>query len=333
MFNLFDTVRSTVESYQMLRPKDRVLIGVSGGPDSLALLSSLVSLRAKFHLTLRAAYVDHGLRPAASRREADLVKRIGRLWGVPVYFRRSKIRKRPGESLEALAREVRYRALTALAIRTRCNKIALGHTQDDQAETVLMRLIRGAGTTGLAGISPVRNVQGRNLRIIRPLIGCSRAQVESYLKDHRIRALQDRSNESRKFFRNRVRHDLIPLLEREYNPKMREHLSTLAQILRSDLDWLDLQGRAALRRMSRRAGKDSIRLSRRQLMRAPGVIRRIVLRQAIGKLQGDRNGFSARHWMMLDRLVSQKNPGSVDLPHGFRAEFPDQHRLLIRRGK
>jgi len=334
MADFLNTVRSTIEKHRMLKSGDRVLVGVSGGPDSLALLSSLAALRDSFGLVLRAAYVDHGLRPAACRREAALVKRLGRLWGVPVDILRGKVRRSGGESLEAAARAVRYQALVELAVRNRCRKIALGHTRDDQAETVLMWLLRGTGTTGLAGIPPVRDLErpaaGRSIKIIRPLIESSRAEVEATLRDHRIRALQDRSNRSVKFLRNRIRHELLPLLERQYNPRMRDHLSRLAEILRTDLDWIESQGKAAFRQLAR-VGEGRVRLDRIQLICLPAALRRTVLRLAIEKLQGNRNGFSSLHWGMLEQRMMEKLPSPVDLPHGFRAEFPDRHRLLIRR--
>lgn len=334
MTAFLDTVRSTIEKHRMLKFGDRVLVGVSGGPDSLALLSSLVALRDSFGLVLRAAYVDHGLRPAACRREAVLVRKLGRLWGVPVDILRRKVRRGGGESLEAAARAVRYQALVEAAARNRCRKIALGHTRDDQAETVLMWLLRGTGTTGLAGIPPVRNLErsaaGRSLKIIRPLIESSRAEVEAALEDHRIRALQDRSNRSLKFLRNRIRHELLPLLERQYNPRMRDHLSRLAEILRTDLDWIESQGKAAFRRLAR-VSKDRVRLDRIRMIRLPAALRRTALRLAIEGLQGNRNGFSSRHWGMLEQRMMEKRPSPVDLPHGFRAEFPDRHGVLIRR--
>ncbi len=334
MTNFIDTVRSTIEKHRMLKFGDRVLAGVSGGPDSLALLSSLVALRDSFGLVLRAAYVDHGLRPAACRREAALVREMGRLWGVPVDVLGGKVRRSGGESLEAAARAVRYEVLAGLARRLRCSKIALGHTRDDQAETVLMWLLRGTGTTGLAGIPPVRALKrsaaGRSVKIIRPLIESSRAEVEATLRDHRIRALQDSSNRSVKFLRNRIRHELLPLLERQYNPRMRDHLSRLAEILRADLDWIESQGKAAFRQLAR-VSKSRIRLDRIQMIRLPAALRRTTLRLAIEKLQGSRNGFSSRHWGMLEQRMMEKHPSPVDLPHGFRAEFPDRHGVLIRR--
>ena len=334
MAEFLDTVRSTIEKHRMLKPGDKVLVGVSGGPDSSVLLGCLVALRDSLRLELRAGYLDHGLRPAACRREAAFVRRIGRLWGVPVDILRRKVRRSGGGSLEAAARAVRYQALIELAARNRCRKIALGHTRDDQAETVLMWLLRGTGTTGLAGIPSVRELerpaQGRTIKIIRPLIDSSRAQVEAYLRDHRIRALQDRSNRSRKFLRNRIRHDLLPLLERQYNPRMRDHLSRLAEILRTDLDWIESQGKVAFRQLAR-VRKDRVRLDRRKLASLPAALRRTALRLAVEKLQGNRNGFSSLHWGMLEQRVMEKDPSPVDLPHGFRAEFPNRDGLLIRR--
>ncbi|MBI3332657.1 MAG: tRNA lysidine(34) synthetase TilS [Candidatus Omnitrophica bacterium] len=325
-----DTVRSTIERHRMLRAGDRVLIGVSGGPDSLALLAALVSLRDRFRVALQAAYVDHGLRPAAARREAALVQATCRRWGVPAHRIRRSVRKRGGESPEAAAREARYEALTLLARRHRCGTIALGHTRDDQAETVLMWLIRGAGTTGLAGIPPVRRMEG--MKIVRPLIRSSRAEGIAYLKGHGIRPLKDRTNNSPRYLRNRIRHELIPLLESRYNPQVRERLSGLAEILREDLDWMSGQLQARFRQVAR-LGKGWVRIDRRRLRRDPTALRRGVLRLALARLQGNLQGFSSRHWGTLEALLCDSNggPTGVDLPHRVRAELLEERWLLVRQ--
>lgn len=315
-----DTVRATIEKHRMLRPGDRVLVGVSGGPDSLALLGVLVALREELMLYIRAAYVDHGLRPSEVRKEIALVKKVGHSWGVPVHTLCRSVRRSGGESLEAVARKIRYQALESLARRYRCHAIALGHTQDDQAETILMWLIRGTGTSGLAGIPPVREVvPGAILKIIRPLIHCSRAQVEAHLKTQGIHALKDSTNDSPRFFRNRIRRELIPWLEREFNPQLRRHLSQLAQILRSDLDWMNHVGMKEFRQVVRN-GDGEIRLNRERLRRSPEALRRSVLRLAVARLQGNRDGFGVRHWQLLDELLLSGRVGALDLPHRIRAE-------------
>ncbi len=321
---LLDTVRLTIQKHRMLRAGDRVLVGVSGGPDSLALLSTLVSLSPELRLQLRVCYVDHGLRPAAARREAALVKKMGRLWGVPVDVVVRKVRKEGGQSLEASARRVRYEALAGLAKRRRCRVIALAHTRDDQAETVLMWILRGSGTAGLAGMPPVRE------KIIRPLIDCSRKEVEDLLKLQGVRALKDHSNDSSRFLRNRIRKQLLPLLERQYNPQVRRHLAQLAEILRQDMDWLGALARAGFHRTAR-VGHQWVHLNRAQLRSAPVALRKGVLKLAVERLRGDRHGFDVRHWTALDLLLSNGTDKPLDLPHGLRAEAPDGRSLILRR--
>ena len=328
----------------MLQPGNRVLVGVSGGPDSLALLSALVALRQGYRLTLRTAYVDHGLRPAAARREARLVSKVAAALGVPVSVLARRVARKRAESLEAAARKVRYDALAQLACRHRCQAIALGHTADDQAETVLMWILRGAGTSGLAGIPPVREIQRDpskgarwgnglkepRLRIIRPLIHCSRAEVLEYLKAQGIRPLLDRSNLSRRFVRNRIRRDLLSTLEREYNPQVRRHLCDLADLLREDLEWMKKEARSQFRRVAC-IGKSSVRLDRSQMRKLHPALRRSVLRLATERLQGNGHGFGLRNWEMLDRLLLEKGRGALDLPHGFRAEGAKEDLLILVR--
>ncbi len=331
---VLEKIRATIDKYRMLRRGDSVLIGVSGGPDSVALLAALVALRNGLKLKLRAAYLDHGLRPGAARREAAFVKRLGRLWGVPVHLLRRKVRKSGGESLEAAARKARYETLAGLAIRTRSRRIALGHTRDDQAETVLIWLLRGTGTAGLAGIPPVREMRvggprGEKLWVIRPLIDCSRAELQEILRSHPVRPLKDRSNDSPRFLRNRIRRQLIPLLERQYNPQIQAHLSRLAGIIREDFGWLEQQARRDFRRRAR-SGKGRIRIDR-GLARAPATLRKAVLRFSVERLLGNRDGFSARHWERLDALLCGAKVSDLDFPHGLRAEQPKGRWLTLRR--
>ena len=329
MTPFLNTVCATVERYRMLKPGDRVLVGVSGGPDSMALLTALVALCPRYRVKLRAAYVNHGLRPLEAQREAALVKKVAGQWKVPMDLIRAPVDKRGGESLEAAAREVRYRHLIRTARRHRCNVIALGHTQDDQAETVLMWVIRGTGTGGLGGIPPVRRLDAANkLRLIRPLICSSRDQGLRFLKAHRIPTRTDRSNRMRRFLRNRIRRELIPLLERQYNPRIREHLGRLAQILQEDLALLELEFKQAFSRWAR-VGKGRVRLERLSLRALPEALRQGVLRLAVMKLKGDCQGFGALHWKAIDELILD-GKGALDLPHHFRAEVIDEKNLVLR---
>ena len=317
MIDLLSTARSSMTRHRMLRPGDRVLVAVSGGPDSLALFSALTVLRRELKLTLRAAYVDHRLRPVAAKREAALVKRLGKEWGVPVTVLLRPVRKGKKNSLETSARETRYEALAALAGKLRAQAIATGHTANDQAETVLMRILRGTGPTGLTGIPPVR--MAGKLRIIRPLIGCTREQVMEHLRARGLHPLLDRSNLSRRYTRNRIRHDLLFQLERQYNPQIRRHLVELAETVRDDLDCLE-QEAARLWRQAARVKKGSVRFQRELLQKAHPALQRALYRKAVRTLRGDCQGFTRRHWQLLEELAANGNQGALDLPHRLRAE-------------
>ena len=330
MDTFLETVRSAIERHQMIGTGERVLVGVSGGPDSLALLSALVALRDQKKIILHAAYVDHGLRPAAARREAALVQRVGRMWGVPTHLLHRVVRKGKGESLESAARRLRYQALSSTARSHRCRVIAVGHTRDDQAETVLMWLIRGTGTTGLTGIPPIRRLDGS--RIVRPLLDCSRSQVDGYLRSQGIQPMQDQTNRSLRFLRNRIRHELIPLVERRYNRQLRKHLAQLADILREDLGWLGDQLKEGFLRMAR-PGMGVVRLDRQRLRSKPAALRRGILRLAVERLHGNCHGFGSRHWIALDQLLLNGTHRRMDLPHGLKAEVSTPATLLLRSNR
>lgn len=332
---MLETVRATIEAHRMFRPTERVLVAVSGGPDSLALLLSLVALRKELRLKLHVAHVNHGLRPPSGPAEEAFVSRQGKLWGLPVSLLRRKVVPRRGESLEVAARRCRYEALIGLARRLRCRSIAFGHTQDDQAETILMWILRGTGSLGLAGIPPIRPVRSRGNgnrfcpRVVRPLLRCSRAGVEAFLKAHGVRPLRDPSNRSGRFLRNRIRHQLIPLLEREYNPKLRRNLAQLAEILRQEQEWSRMKAQAEQGKLTRR-GRGRILLHRERLASAPVALRRWILRLAVERLQGDAQGFDHSHWIALDRQVLNGSGKRLALPHGLRIE-PHRAPWLILR--
>lgn len=315
----------------MLSPGDRLLVGVSGGPDSLACLLALTALREKFNLTLKVLYVDHGLRPREARQEAALVQGVCRNLGVAFSVCRRKIERSGGESLEEACRKARYDALSQAARRGRFKTIALGHTQDDQAETVLMWIIRGTGTAGLAGIPPVRR-EGR-WKVVRPLLEISRQEVEGFLKAHRIRPSRDSMNDSDRFARNRIRKELLPLLCRRYNPQIRRHLARLADFSREQKDFLEAQAQQALRAAGRFSRQGAV-LDLKRLARLPAGLRQGVFRAAVERLKGDRDGLDASHWLALDRMAEGKAPAAVDLPHGLRAlsiGAPSGKLKIVRR--
>ena len=218
---MYNSVLSCLRSYGMVQPGDKVICAVSGGADSMALLWCMYLLREKLSISLEAAHFNHGLRGGESDEEEAFVRRFCDRFDIPLHVGRGQVQ--PGKKgLEAAARDARYGFFQTLE-----GKVATAHTADDNAETVLLHLVRGTGLKGLGGISPVRG------KYIRPMLNVTRRQVLAFLEEYCISHVEDSSNSTDAFLRNRLRHDVLPLLQRE-NPRIAENLSAMAQRLRLD---------------------------------------------------------------------------------------------------
>jgi tRNA(Ile)-lysidine synthase len=219
---VLSAILRTLREHALVAPGERVLVAVSGGPDSTALLHALVQLAPRLEITVEAATVDHGLRAEAAAEAAAVVERCRRL-GVPCELVRVDVRaaRRSHVSWQDAARRVRLAGLEGVAARRGCARIALGHTADDQAETLLFRIVRG---TGLAGL---RGVPFRRGPFVRPMLEVRRSEVLRFLAKRRLSFIEDPSNADRRFSRARIRHEWIPLLQRE-NPRLVEALLALA---------------------------------------------------------------------------------------------------------
>ncbi|HLT59100.1 MAG TPA: tRNA lysidine(34) synthetase TilS [Limnochordales bacterium] len=308
--DLLERVEDYIARHRLLRPGDRVLAAVSGGPDSLALLHLFTRLRAPWALGLHAVHVNHGLRPEAAQ-DAAFVESVGQAWGVPVTVVAVDVRaeRAPGESLQQAARRVRYRVLAQAADQVSATRIALGHHADDQAETVLLRLLRGAGTTGLAGMRPRRG------RYIRPLLGVPRAAIEAYCRRFELNPRVDPSNVSPQYLRNRIRHHLLPLLEREYNPNIRAVLCRTAGLLREEDDLLEALAVRAHRRLAAQGGPHELPVA--GLARLPAAVARRVVRRALAAAGVPLSRVTADHVAAVLALLD--GVGAVDVPGGVRA--------------
>ncbi len=234
-----DAVRAAVRRHEMLTRGDTVLAAVSGGADSVALLLGLLALRESFGISVVAAHLDHRLRGAESDGDRRFVEALTERLGVPCVVERATV---PPGNLEAEARRLRYAFLERAADQLGATRIATGHTVDDQAETVLLRLLRGAGRRGLGGIRPRRG------RIVRPLLLCDRVQVRSFLVESGATWRRDHSNFDLATERARVRHGFLPALRHEFNPRLVSALSQLADLMREEDALLDRLAAAAGRR-------------------------------------------------------------------------------------
>ncbi|MFZ1133927.1 MAG: tRNA lysidine(34) synthetase TilS [Candidatus Korobacteraceae bacterium] len=233
-----DQVLHYIRERNLLRAGDRVAVAVSGGADSVALLRVLLDLRAELGIVLTVAHFNHQLRAAESDGDEQFVAELARNLELPFLAGRADVSEHATTrklSLEQAARDLRYRWLHQLAVQENLNAVATGHTLDDQAETVLMKFLRGAGTRGLGSIRPILMLE--HVPVVRPMLETPRADVEYYLVSLNQPWREDHTNSDTRMTRNRVRHQLLPLLERDFNPNIRQLLSETADVALAEEDF------------------------------------------------------------------------------------------------
>lgn len=308
-------VLSCVREYAMFRDGDRVTVGFSGGADSCCLLHLLFTLQDDLGISVSALHVHHGIRGAEADRDAAFCKAFCEKYGIPfdmAYVDVPQTAKKTGESTEICARRLRYEALKAAAGET--GKIATAHTADDNAETVLWNLTRGTGLAGLCGIPPVRE------NIVRPLLFCTRAQVEDYCAKAHLEFVTDSTNLSSAYTRNRIRQEVLPVLK-ELNPAVLESITRMCMHLREENETAEALSDAFLPTVNSEAVPLDL------LRKQPKALACRVLKRILQEKTGA--DVSAAHIDAVYALV-YKN-GSVDLPNGVTVrsrrgvlEFPDK---------
>jgi len=280
---VFALFRQEVSDCKLIEPGDHILLAYSGGPDSTCLLSLLQALREEIPFSVSLAHLNHGLRASAAADEA-FVRQMAQRFCLPLVIRRVKVRsyaRRHRLNLEEAGRQLRYTFLEETRQKLRATKIATGHTMDDQAETFLLRLFRGSGPRGLAGIYPQTE-----RKVIRPLLGLRRHQVETYLKEIGLPFCLDESNLDRRYRRNRLRLELIPFLEKNFDPKVVDHLARAANILRAEEDFLNQIEEEEGARVIRQEG-EAVLLDTQALSQLHLALARRLVRRYLAKLRGD----------------------------------------------
>jgi tRNA(Ile)-lysidine synthase len=306
------SVAASARAMRLFAQGDHLLVAVSGGPDSVALLAVLASLTPSWRLRLSALHVNYGLRGEESEEDERFVSRLCVGLGVPLVCERIDLHHADGLpkglSLQARAREARYATLRCVAATLGADKIALGHTADDQAETLLMWMLRGSGATGLAGIRPVR--EGL---YVRPLLGASRADVLAYLKARGLTFRTDSSNAKPLYLRNRVRRDLLPLLK-EFNPAVVDALTRQAAILRDEDRCLEQWTSEWIGRHVQRGAGRTLTVPRAELLALPIALQRRVVREVARQVTGGDHGptFLAAE-SVLEKVVQGRSGSSLVL--------------------
>lgn len=316
---------------RFFHPGARVGVAVSGGPDSVLLLNFLHKLSRDMGFTVAVVHFNHHLRGPESDGDAKFVRGQAHELGLPFLLGEARVaeeaRKRH-RNLEATARELRYRFFLGLVRQGRVDQVATAHTMDDQAETVLINLLRGTGTKGLGGIHP--KVEGK---ILRPFLSLTRSEVESALQEQKLPFRVDSTNLDPGFRRNKIRHSLLPLLEREYNPEVKRLLSGLSDRARDEEAYLEQQAREQAGAWRVREG-GAERIPRRLLADLPIALARRVLRQAVQEVTGSLQGISYRHLEALREFALKSQSGrKLLLPRGLEARTEFDWLILSSRKK
>ena len=314
----------------LVQPKygEGIVVAFSGGADSTALMHLLHGLRDELKINLFVAHLNHGLRGQAGEMDRQAAEEAARRLGLPFHVGLVNCRAvalRRGLSLEEAAREARYRFLQDVRDRTRARYIATGHTADDNAESVLLNLIRGAGPSGLAGIPPVRGT------IVRPLLDFWKKELIDFLIGRGLGWVEDQSNKDLKFQRNRVRNDLLPRLERHYNKGIKAALVRTARLVRDEEAYWSQHLSKAQLRVGWARSDDRVGLKKLPLASENRALARRLVRAAIRGLEGSVRSFSLNHVEMILDLAAEPNHGRMDLPAGLKAWVEDDFLYIGRR--
>jgi tRNA(Ile)-lysidine synthase len=313
VLHLAQDVLAYIRKHALLKAGNRVGVAVSGGADSVALLRLLLELRSEIGMVLSVVHFNHQLRGEDADQDEEFVAQLARQYKVGVHFGRGDVADFAASnhlSLEAAARKMRYGFFRGLLLEGRVSQIATAHTLDDQAETVLLRVTRGAGSRGLAGIYPQLAVASGS-SIVRPLLGAKRQDLEAYLKSLGQAWREDASNRDLRHTRNRVRHGILPRLERNLNPRVREALAETAEIARAEEDYWE---REMARVLPELWNVDLRALDRSRLANAPLALRRRIVRAAAESL-GLRLEF--HHVEDILALAQTGDARSAMLPEGW----------------
>jgi tRNA(Ile)-lysidine synthase len=303
-------VKAAISRYRMIQPGDLVVVAVSGGPDSVCLLHVLQRLKKELFISLLVAHFDHGLRPGEDEAETKVVSALAESMKLPFETGKIKSSLRPKTgSLEEAAREARYHFLERVRGKHGAQKIALAHQLNDQAETVLMRLLRGSGSSGLAGIPPCRDEV-----IIRPLIEINRKEVEAYVKTQGLPYVTDSSNLRAPYLRNRIRLDVFPHLEK-FQPRLVERLAETAEILRMEDEYLEQIVAAWVDGQTETNLEGTVSVSLRSFLDLPPPLRRRAVRLLIRMVKKNLRRIGSRHVRSVMSLAEgQKPQAALDLP-------------------
>lgn len=317
--SLIKRVKDSIDKYNLVSNGDKVIVSVSGGPDSVVLLHVLWCLRSDYNLDLHVFHLDHMFRGEESEADAEYVAQFAAKLAVPKTIMKHDVPayiEETGLSKQAAARKIRYKLCNELAEEIGADKIAIGQHADDQAETVLMNFLRGAGLEGLSGIAPIREE-----KFIRPLLDVWREDIEQYCQEYNLNPRLDSSNLKPIYLRNKIRLELLPHLAAEFNDSIKENLNRMAGVLRVENNFLANQAKKKYDNLVLNEEEEELILELNDLQILDLALQRRVIRRAIVEFCGTKKDYYFQHIKQIEELIAEGSTGSrLQLPRGLRVK-------------
>ena len=318
-----------IQQHNLFSTSDKLVVAVSGGADSVCLLHILMQRRAELDIELHIAHLNHLLRGIESEADAEYVSQLAEHLDVSATLGKREVRRYKAEhrlSVEEAAREVRYQFFAEVAKSVCADRIAIGHTADDQAETILLHLLRGTGSYGLQGMQPLtkwESLYDNPLIVVRPLLEVNRKEIETYCQEHSLAPRQDSSNLSSSHLRNRIRQELIPLLQ-SYNPRINEALLRMADSLAVDYSFFEQQVSQTWDKVMI-AEEDALVLNTKEITQLHPALQRYLLREVVRRLLGSLKDIE---WKHIEKMRT-----ALNLPRGKQVALPRGLTFYVEQGK
>jgi tRNA(Ile)-lysidine synthase len=327
MSSFVDNVLAAIEKNNMIKSGDTVIVGVSGGADSLCLLHVLNALKGELNIKLFAAHLNHQFRGIEADKDAEFVEQTCIAWDIPYVIRTfdvSAYAKEQGLSSEEAGREIRYKLFDEVKESVNGHKIAVAQNSNDNVETILMRLIRGTGLEGLKGIDAVRD------QIIRPLLDQDRQSIEEYCRQNGLEPRIDKTNLEPIYLRNKIRLELIPYLKQRYNPSINDAIIRLGQVVREENNYLEQQTQELLDRLGD-IKEHSIAVKTESLKQLHPAMQKRLLRKAIESIVGSLNGYEYKHFQGIIELFDKSTGAAIELPKDLKAYISYENLIISKK--
>lgn len=330
---IYNRFKKFVKKKNLIKEGDKFLLGVSGGPDSLTMFFLFLQLSREFELDFSVFHLNHLFRKEASD-EAEFVRRLCNDHDVNCFIKKFDVpffAEEKSLSFEQAARQIRMQFLFSRAKKIKTKKIALAHNKDDLVETVFLHMIRGSALSGLTGIEPLTEIG--DFQITHPLLSISRADIEAYCKEKNLKPRRDQSNQETVYTRNKIRHKIIPYIEDEINPSVKDVVARMASLIKEENDFLENLSREKLKEVLIKREKNRVILSLEKLSGISKVIKRRLLFNTIYSIKDERADIYFKHYQEIKKLFEKGATGnSIDLPGKITIKR-SYKRLIIQKGE